>query len=52
MVAMRSLIMNRALQTMAQVNAICSTIRPAAVLWRFKVARMGRMSMNGFLTVF
>ncbi|MNS64433.1 hypothetical protein D3C72_975600 [compost metagenome] len=37
---------NRALQTMAQVRAISSTINAAAVLCRRRVLRMGRMSMG------
>ena len=43
--AMRSLIMNRALQMIAQVSAISSTISAAAVLCRIRVERMGRISM-------
>ncbi len=38
--------MNSALHKIAQLSAISSTIRPAAVLWRRKVDRMGRISMG------
>ncbi len=45
----RLTIRNTALQTMAQVSAISSTIRSAAVLWRLSVERMGRSCiMAGF----
>src|SRR5690606_31290753 len=41
----RSEIRNTALHTIAQVTAICSAISAAAVLWRRRLERMGRMSM-------
>lgn len=42
----RLLIRNSALQTIAQLSAISSTISAAAVLWRERVDRMGRISMG------
>src|SRR3546814_1999086 len=43
--SMRLPIRNRALQTIAQLSAISSTISAAAVLCRSRVDRMGRSSM-------
>jgi hypothetical protein len=47
--AMRSLIRNTALQMIAQLSAISSTISAAAVLCRRRVERMGRISMTGLI---
>src|SRR5699024_1897705 len=42
---MRSAIMNTALQTIAQVRAICSTISAEAVLCRRRLEKTGRISI-------
>src|ERR1700722_8840689 len=45
MVSMRWLMMNKALQTMASVSAICNPMRTSATLLRIKAEIIGRISM-------